>query len=336
MCKIIVLTDATKIKAMPEFTRKMADLLSDQPDGFGAVMQGVNGVYGVKSLYPRRFSKGLKKLKFTKSVADSYFGKESPTYGPALFHGRISTNKINITNTHPMIRDGYHLIHNGVVQNEGEDYAKDTTNDSEDILYHFINGGIDKVSQNISGYYACAVINPDNTLSIWRDDIASLHCAWSDKLESYIFATTITLITEIGKLVGEELLTDPVNDNVYLKFKGNEILEQEEFVNLGYAKISGYARSQAKHSLGYELSTPAESVQDFYDSVSEDYLEELEYLNDTYTITDPEGHLIGADEFYSMKLEEQVLCTLKRPNGMVVDPWSAEEWERDMEYPKHG
>jgi len=321
VCKIIVLTNASKIPSMPAFTRLMSDLLSDLKDGFGAVMFGEKGAYGVKTLSPGHLSKPVtKKMSFVKNT-DMYFGNASKTYGPALFHGRVSTNSISIINTHPMIKENHYMIHNGVVENEGEDYQKETTNDSEDILHHFITGGIEKVSKNISGYYACAIINPDGTMSLFRDNIANLFCAWSDKLESYIFATTESLLDKIGSHIKEELAASPVKDCIYLRFKGNDIIEETAFENLGYA--STHAKACAVKSLGREWDA-AESYGDIpsaLDYVADEYFDELDRMDERYVVTDEYGHEIGVDEFLALPIDCKILCTVKRPNGIVVDPF---------------
>src|ERR1035437_4813321 len=130
MCKIIIIPNASKIENFDEFSRFVAESLSCMSDGYGHAVVGQEGVFGVRTLSPQGYAFDVKVPDFCESNSET-FGKVSPIIGAALFHGRISTNVVDLLNTHPIQRDGWSLIHNGVVTHHGEKYTMTTANDSE-------------------------------------------------------------------------------------------------------------------------------------------------------------------------------------------------------------
>ena len=174
-------------------------------------------------------------------------------------------------------------------------------------------------------------------LHIFKDSIANLHVAYSNLLESPIFATTAELVVKVGKYIGENLEAAVVKDDTYLVFnKQGKLIHQSSFESRGY---DDYSAKHASASLGYEL-TPKTSIKkpvswkddiidisayNAYESyeemvwsnVSDEYLDEIQYLDDTYTIV--RGHRqIGVHEFETMDIVDQVECTITRPNGTIV------------------
>ncbi len=252
MCKVLALTNTKKIDL-----KKINDignmLMSFERDGFGYAIQGKSGVFGekcvAKEFKSRLNVKNPLNLPFLKEEY-SRFGEVSAPSGPGIFHGRTSTNSKGIKNCHPMIRSNNYLIHNGVVTDHGADYEKFTDNDSEDVLYRFLEG-IPSVEKNLSGYYAFANIDDLGLLHIVRDSQATLHMGWSEKLDSYIIATTPEVLKKAAKILGTKVeVIDAIKDDVYVVFKGNDILSYKDIKPRG----RGYAEARwAGYSLGREI-----------------------------------------------------------------------------------
>lgn len=313
---------------MEGFARGMARILSDMSDGFGYSAMTEDGqITALKTLYPMVYGKNRRiSAHFSKSVIQR-FGEIHPTYKSAMFHGRTSTNKISLRNTHPMIRDGVHLMHNGVVDNHGEKYEKLTSNDSEDVLYHYLRGGITDVAKNLTGYYACGVLNPtDKTLTVFKDNLATLSYAWSDKLESYVFATTWNTIDQIGKYLQEELDPIVMDDNICVTLDKNEVIKAESFTPT--QRYSKHAVESAGKSIGKSLSVvTTNKVMKYEDALSDDYLREIRSLDHTYRLEDPNGNEMLLSEFKDLKLAEKAQCTVIRHDGTIVDPWDYDMFE---------
>lgn len=252
MCKIIIIPNASKILEIEKFSRYCADILSGMPDGFGYAAQGKKGVFGARSLFPELYARVSNVPEYCVPVEHS-FGEKSEIVGAAMFHGRMSTNVRDIANTHPISRDKWHLIHNGVVTDHGDKYKMLTSNDSEHVLKHLQTGGIDAVSANLTGYYAAGAFDDNGRLHVFRDSIAQLFYAYSKVLDSPVFATTQDLIHDIGDWFKESLTPIQVKDNTYLVFQQGKLVEQREFVSRGYDK---YAASLAGKSLGYAIDAP--------------------------------------------------------------------------------
>ncbi len=252
MCQILALTNLKKIKLGDKINEIGNILLREEKDGFGYAVQGKSGVFGEKTIsgkFRSRIGKtDLVTLPIIK-VNYSAFGSPSELIGPGLFHGRTSTNTVNLINTHPMQIDGWNLIHNGVVGDWGPKYDKKTQNDSEDLLRRLLDGigqenPMLEIERYLQGYYAFAAIDADGRLHIGRDDLAPLCIAWSKKLETYIFGTNESLILKTSKVLGAKIgPIEEMEDNIYMIFNGNELVFQQKFKPLGYTS------KQAQHSM---------------------------------------------------------------------------------------
>lgn len=328
MCKIIVVPNCSKIENAQEFAKYCASILSDQPDGYGFAYQGEKGSFGAKTMFPDAFA-FLDTIPDYVDASHETFGIESKVTGAGIFHGRISTNNVSMINTHPIQRDGWHLIHNGVVTNHSDKYSMNTSNDSEHVLYHLINGGIQDVSKHLTGYYAAAAIDPEGLLHVFRDKIAPLYYSYSRKLDTPILATTKDLIESIGEYLGETLTSMPIKDDIYIVFKGKDCLLTETFESRGY---DTHSRSLSWKSLGtgfdwdsYESQENVINIgyNDDFDNVSEMYLEEIKYLDESYIIK--KGFTqISVYDFIDLPLKEQLQCDVYRADGTLVKPFYQE------------
>jgi predicted glutamine amidotransferase len=354
MCKILALTNAQKVKR--NHINKIGQmLLGLERDGFGYAIQGEKGVYGEKCISKhfetRIGAGGVIHLPFVKRDFESFGLPKDKPKGPAIFHGRTSTNQPGLINTHPMQEDGWHLIHNGVVTDHGPAYEKKTANDSEHVLHRLIKG-IDEVAKHLSGYYAFAAIDPKGRLHIAKDKTANLNAAWSKDLDSFIIGTNPELIKSAAKILGVKVgPVDSIKDEEYCIFKGNQMQYRTTFKSRGYT----YTESQyATSSLGYGLydnsylnssrstsggyqahkknetngntwaesitttATTEKSTDDKEAKTYRDYMEELTDLDESYTIYDKTGVELKLQDFWKLDWGSQVECTVVRPDGTVV------------------
>ncbi len=362
MCKILAFTDTTKLNLKKHVNNIANTLLKSEPDGFGYAVQGKNGVYGEKSIAKTFRTRLDSKHQVTLPVVKreySKFGQPSALVGAGLFHGRTSTNFLTLNNTHPMIRQEdiapWYLIHNGVVTDYGAKYDKKTSNDSEDLLHRLINGGIEAVERDLGGYYAFACIDAAGNLHVARDMHATLFIAWSQVYNSYIIATTSSLLLKVGKMIGAKLgPIDEIEDDVYMIFKGNELVHNQTIKPRGFTKQeSRHAQASLGRQLGggefttYEtghggqIITPNPNYADISEAdwnaaikdldqetgepVDEEELEyynwrrEVDSMDASYTVLDPNDNAIKVHEFKQLDHISQELCTIIRADGTIVD-----------------
>lgn len=329
MCKILAFTNMRKLD-IETTANKLGNILLDlEKDGFGYSVQGEQGQFGEKCI-ASKFNSRLKfqnntVLPFTKKKYES-FGTQSKLSGPGIFHGRTSTNDVNLINCHPMRKNGHSLIHNGVVSYLGPEYIKQTTNDSEDVLQLFTQG-IDKVEQHLTGYYAFANISPDGKLHIVRDRIASLYIAWAPKLETFIIATTDTLIERVAKTLKIKIeLIEEISDDIYLVFNGNELVHQQDIKSQGIQnefEADNTGRSLGNiidASIGGSLNgrwlerdpEDEEAMEEFYD--------EIRNMDDTYSIFDKNENPVSIERFRRMTTQNKLNCLIIRMDGSIVEP----------------
>lgn len=355
MCKIVAFTNTTKLDPKaPAVIGKIINAI--EKDGYGYAVTGTDGVYGEKSVFPR-FKSRLK----SKNIVGlpivhkkhEVFGTYGPMRGAGIFHGRTSTNDRGILNCHPMQRDGWNLIHNGVVTDHGPDYEKFTTNDSEDVLKRLIDG-IGEVERYLSGYYAFAAIAPDGRLHIGRDSMATLFFAFSAVKDTYVFATTESLLRSVNTALG--LKIGPIEqllDDVYCIFQGNSLVQNQRIKPLGYTyRETKYAAASLGRTIetngnvkdasldgtleGWPedkkaLATPAKfklgstsrrSDAAAFGAVDEDayyvYRHELDNMDGSYEIWTDDGTQLQLAEFRRLSWREQERCTIQRPDGTWV------------------
>lgn len=331
MCKVIVFTSFAKVKNQDRVTTELGNLLlSHERDGFGYAIQGRNGVFGEKIAGPRKFTSryGIAKSEFVKApifeARHILFGEKTKAVGPALFHGRTSTNDSSVVNCHPMQRDGWNLIHNGVVTDHGKPYIKFTKNDSEDVLYRLIQG-VSEVETHLSGYYAFAAIDPKNRLHVARDSQATLFVSWFDSIDSHVIATTEELIQKVASIL--KMQAGPIEkmtEDSYIIFDGNSVIHNQKIKPRGY---TSYEASYAKDSLGRSLDSfgTASNIVRAYDvdtgDEDEELMRELDNLDDSYTILDESDQIITAYQYERLDPVAQAGCMITREDGSVIPPY---------------
>ena len=206
-------------------------LMNSQPDGFGFAYstksrQGKHHTYYCEKFVNPKHFRGIGSVGNSKAIMKAYSeaiempmmssGHSDAPTGPIIMHGRISTNGVNIKNTHPFRKKGGALIHNGVVSLE--DWAFDSedkilkkidkrysTCDSEWLLNTYIHGrGHHDWAQYLSGYAATMAITPENNFIVAKDSRASLFMAGIPELNnSVVFATKPEFCTAIAKVLNK-------------------------------------------------------------------------------------------------------------------------------------
>jgi predicted glutamine amidotransferase len=350
MCKIFTLTNATKIKKMNRFIEIVAaELQYHEQDGFGYSIQGEQGVYGerttAKDFNTMMVNKALGVFPFLKNEYNRY-GNKSKITGAAMFHGRTSTNKKDLINTHPIIKHGWNLIHNGVVSNTGKDYTRITSNDTEHLVEYMATLGIKGVEENLTGYYAFTAIDPSGQLHIVKDSAASLYFAEVMTIDSYVFATSKQMIIDVCKKMNwKHSVVESLKDNMYLVYNNNVLISQVDITPKGR---TAYEDKWSNQSLGYNLGDKYDdynyktwdnhvdytegkgpelvpSIPGPSDELDEDsidlFLEEVNtYADSSYTFKDYACRDLTYSEFIALEDEEKICCTVIRSDGTVVDP----------------
>lgn len=327
MCKVIMMTNSKKINAsdFKKLTHESSKLLRKyERDGFGVSTPGFSQRYvKPKDVRPDLLISS-KPFAFENANQDGTIPTE--LHGGILLHGRTSTNKKSLLNTHPINKHGWSLIHNGVVDDNNVDYKMITSNDTEHCLERLVQG-IDKLEKHISGYYVLGALDNDNRLHIVRDSTADLYVTWCETIESYIFATTEELIEDLAEIMKWKIDTvDEVFTDIYLIFdQDGKLVHQQKIKPLGYDMKQA---KKASLSLGYDLSVETDS------EVDSEYLflEEIyDSMDHTYTVINkktgkktPTGVFMDAHD--TLKVTDYLVI---RPDGTIC---SATDYDHETIY----
>lgn len=359
MCKVLAFTNTSKINLRKHTNSIGNTLLKLERDGFGYAVQGAHGVFGEKSVAKTFHTRLYTTQEITLPVVKklySKFGTPSAPTGPSIFHGRTSTNDKGLLNCHPMQRDSWHLIHNGVVTDLGDEYKKHTTNDSEDVLHRLMEGyrlmqdapaerkPMQEIEAHLEGYYAFTAIDPSGKLHVCRDDMATLFMAWSKELDTFIIATTASLLTSVARTLKAKIgPIDEIRENVYMVFNGNELIYSQEFEPLGcsYSQaafsgaslgreivVSGTSGNIVDATKGphvndwrserHERGTSWQEKADAEESAYRVWRSEVDAMDASYTVYNEHGIQIDVTTFRKLDAITQELCTIVRPDGSVV------------------
>lgn len=334
MCKVIAFSNLSQVKRMRELVDLSARLVAEsERDGFGYAIQTRQGVYGERSLEPRSFRYGMNRPKLDApyvSHKHETFGSRAKAIGAGIFHGRTSTNEISLRNTHPLCRDGWSLVHNGVVSNHGPKYKMNTSNDTEHLLHYLSTTGLSGIEKHITGYLAIAAIDPDGVLHIARDSIAPLSVSYIQDIDSLMFATKAEHITDLcGALNWTCSVPAPVNDNTYLRFNRGVLDSHETWTPRGRTQVES---AWASKSLGRELDplvkvsprfAPDNAMASRWDLVVESesrFFEEIEQLADSsYLFLDYKNTELSYADFMKLPDDHKLCCTVIRPDGTILD-----------------
>jgi predicted glutamine amidotransferase len=324
MCKILVLTNMSKIKKSKKTIDCIAHhLQQSERDGFGYTIQGKHGLYGertTKKSFLTSFDMPLVDLPFLKARYNR-FGKYSAPIGAGIFHGRTSTNDKTLLNTHPIQKHDWTLIHNGVVSNHGDKYEMVTTNDTEHLVHYLATKSFDELTTNLSGYYAVAAFDPAGGLHVFRDNRAMLYWARIESIDSDIIATTETLIEDVCKDMGwKHSVIAEFNENTYVVMKSGEYVDVRTFQPRGATAIeTAYSEKSLGRAWSHEEYNVVDASMSKYSSGELNFFEEVAYMDRGYTVLDYRENPISIDEFHAMDEDEQLSCIVIRPDGTVID-----------------
>lgn len=290
MCKIFALTNSSKVKIDTKLIESVRDAVCDASDrdGFGYASLNDNQlICGERTTKPFEwspFNRKTSQLSIVSSPSCNSFGDLASVKDSQVFigHGRFSTNSKTLANTHPFVSDTLAMIHNGVVQQVGPKIDNLKTDcDTEILFHHWKRSEMHDIEDQVSGYYAMAVIDSETQLlHIVRDSAASLYIAWSASVESFVIATTVEIIWMVAEANNWAIETpEKISDNLHVIFKGNEIISQKPIQPLGRLNTQFDSKLTAE-ALGTVTVDKYEGFRDspevYSDPESDTYLTELE------------------------------------------------------------
>jgi hypothetical protein len=223
MCKNLIVVGSVGGQILWDFLIAAQEgMCNMDKDGLGyAAMDKQGELWGEKWLYPsdgwkyrpnNADSKIAKKLRhLTSAKRYDKFGLAEPDKSPSvLYHSRHATCDKNITNTHPFVRKGVALIHNGVINNHFNLKKISSTCDSEVILNEYFEQDvmnnpekIKDVANSLYGYYACGVLGSTSSgtryVDVFRNPTASLYVMYVGTLEALVFCTRKEIVEDACK-----------------------------------------------------------------------------------------------------------------------------------------
>lgn len=333
MCKLMAFTDASRVRSLKKLVNQAKPLITKiDDDGFGWSAQGAKGAFGERMLEMfhsyRLDSRSAPVPEPAKEETYASFGTKAPVTGGLVLHGRTSTNSRSLLNTHPIQRAGWTLVHNGVVGNKGPDYEMHTTNDTEHLVHHLATGGIEAVEQYLTGYYAFAALDPNGRLHVCRDDNATLYYAWVETIESFMFATTASLLESTVKAMAWKAnAPELLKENYYCVFEGNSMVHAQDIKPRGYDVVQKALMSTSLHyrsepeSYAYDPATEVLEGGTRFSFAAEDedaceeFLEACEDLDSNCHIENEFGAPITLEEFRRMHDVDKLACVIHLPDG---------------------
>lgn len=211
MCKLFMIANSKKIQKhqLVKLLSISSEIMTEgDRDGFGWAARGKSGeIFGerymgnkgidfpllVKSSMPSKFRK------FFKGGVSESFGKPDNTLeGALLVHARASTNEVALKNSHPHWTEKFTLIHNGVVNYNGDKYDMKSTCDSEHLVHSLTAGGVDHLVEKCSGWYAVGALEHETgKFYLIKDSRASLHGTWVEEIRSLAYGTSAVQLSKI-------------------------------------------------------------------------------------------------------------------------------------------
>lgn len=305
MCKIFTLTNASQVNrnSLEKLLKTAAKVLTpSDKDGFGWSAMGVKEVFGERYL-------GVKHVKLPlltgesatpkpfrslfKSGAFEKWGKVSEIKGSLIVHARFSTNSIALENSHPHRNETHTLVHNGVVNNEGETYQMQSTCDTEHLLHHLSSKGVHGMVKNVSGYYAvCAIEHDTGNLILIKDKKANLHGCYIESIDSLAFSTSAEHLKTILKTMKwKHTPIEAVTDNIACVFDRQGTLLSQETITPNETVAKVYSS---------EFETQYYETADSFDTVTR--------FEDDYTILNQDGETLTYAEYETLSTIEKNLC----------------------------
>jgi predicted glutamine amidotransferase len=280
MCKVFGVTGVNdkNRSGVIQLMKEMAPIMTKmEDDGIGyAGMDKQGNIFGerwldVKKAFKRRPKKAEYDEKLNKPILDQFHDvvdyAESTSYSESensynsfgnvdmkkgvsfILHSRFSTGgngSVNITNTHPFVKNGTAMIHNGIVYNEDEFKKEISTCDSEIILNQYEKHSVNMDSRNlgdalknVDAYFACLLLT--NTLvengemvpilDVFQNG-ASLKVIHVHPLNATFFVTNgPDLISLCKKRNWATSQSHSISENVLIRINAisGQVMEKQEF-----------------------------------------------------------------------------------------------------------
>lgn len=279
MCKIMVITnikDSTRKNAMA-FIKEMAPKMSVYNNdglGYAAIDEAGN-------LFAERWFKN--NMAFKKPV-DSPFGN-TVSFSPVEYnsegmvnldkvtamtlHTRMATCEKSLRNTHPFIKDGTSLIHNGVIRNPETYRPVMSTCDSESLLNGYLSfdlannpKSLETMVKPLQGYWAVAAfskVNGEYILDIFKHS-ANLACVFVNELDAWVFSTNENDITSVCDKLGFRYSeAGTVEDNIHIRLNPmtgevllTDVYSKSQYVKPSTKDYSSYADYFEKNSYSFK------------------------------------------------------------------------------------
>lgn len=319
MCKLMTFTSLKNqsVKDLDKLTKIVSKAMySTEKNGFGVTVNSDRGLFARRFLNPLDATVlgAIKNTAFLKPSKnqDGILGEKLKS---VIFHGRTSTNSVSLINTHPIVKHGLWLSHNGVVEDSGPKYDMITSNDTEHMIERISDNTFEST---ISGYYATMHFeNGQDSIQIVKDSVASLYCAEVVELEGYCIATTSSLIESTLKAMGwTHRGIESVQDNIAFQVEGLSSFNIRTITPKGR---STYSDSLSTLSLGRSLPSKYDSGET-QDDRNEEYMYELDNLADhtwEYYYFDQKLSYL---EFFKLEYEQRMDCLVIRSDGTICSP----------------
>jgi hypothetical protein len=197
-----------------------------------------------------------------------------------VLHTRMATSSKGLLNCHPFILDGNYLVHNGVISNIRQGDLVQSTCDSEKILNLYTHYNvkdnpelIDNVAHDLSGYYACAVMNESGYIDVFKSSSAKLYAAMVESI-GLVFVTELTdLLLACRKVKLKVLGTYSTKSNNLVRIDiesgrvlGNHTFDEFTTVNTSYGNWStrDYLKEDLKEDSGFKEGQDFNEDEGFY------------------------------------------------------------------------
>jgi hypothetical protein len=229
MCKIMIIPKVKNSAKIKQFMKAAAPYMSaDDPHGLGyAALTDKGTIIAERWLNPKQAFKPLKSVvagsesRALQPIAHCLDGAASVGYNKVgddfesplkavIYHTRMATCEVNLTNVHPFISGTTALIHNGVISNPEHFKPTQSTCDSEAILngYNEFNVpdsmlGVADLSDTLRGWFACGAISRNSkgqwNVDVFKDDSTNLVAMFINELDTIVYCTKASILTKACK-----------------------------------------------------------------------------------------------------------------------------------------
>lgn len=226
MCKLFLITEIEDQTKAELFARAaIPHITKTDNHGLGIMRLGEQGIHIQRWLHPgsinRRETHYLKKYESALACQRNTEGTRPKELKAIAIHGRFATCDKSLRNTHPFMRDGVALMHNGIISNASE-YKREVSDcDSEALLTQYIDHRVSEsepqdigetlghAMDGVGGYYAAIVFNESGSVDVWRDNQATL-CLAHVRGIGIVVSTTQEIIKRTAKALRTKI--DGIDD----------------------------------------------------------------------------------------------------------------------------